>query len=294
MVFVRKIAILTMDIEDWYHLDYFRDISCDTSFSMLDGVDHFKDILDAWGIKATFFVLGEIAEQIKTTLRNLSDQGHEIASHGWSHKKPLTMTAKEFQLAALQSLNEISGAIGEDVLGYRAACFSMDRTRLNILPEVGYLYDSSLIDFSAHSLYGKIDMTGFYESQAGIYIKEKFIEFEVSTTKVLGQKLPVSGGGYLRILPWNITKKLLQKFIASQKIYVFYIHPFELSTQSIKFSQIPAGSLINKVRFSAGQKSVANKLNTLIGFLKKNGFDFTTFRELYSSQLNSTDFNIKL
>ena len=278
---MKKIAVLSMDIEDWYHLDYFKNSSHEFSHSMLDGVDIFKDILDKWKIKATFFTLGELAEGMKDSLRLLSDGGHEIASHGWTHKRPMMMSLKEFEFSAKKSHNEISELIGRDVLGYRAACFSIDRLRLDILKKVGYHYDSSLINFSSHSLYGTLDMSGFNEVAPSIYSKENFMEFEVSTTKVLGKNIPVSGGGYLRILPWVITNRLLSRFVASDKLYVLYIHPFELSQRPMTIKELKSNSLANKFRFLIGQKTAAEKLDKLIKFLLHEGYEFSTFEQVY-------------
>ena len=91
-----KYAVLSIDIEDWYHLDYFDTGACNINYSMLDGIDVFRKIISSYDIKSTFFTLGEISKSIKGTLKDLDDDDHEISVHGWSHQRPLTMDKNKF------------------------------------------------------------------------------------------------------------------------------------------------------------------------------------------------------
>jgi len=274
-----KYAVLSMDIEDWYHLDYFRGTAIDIPYSMLDGVDEYRKLLSDHEIKTTFFTLGEIAESFKHTLIDLNSDKHEIAAHGWNHKRPLTMDKSEFYSDITKTKSTLEQIVGKEVTGYRAPCFSLDRSLLNKVEKAGFLYDSSRIDFSNHSLYGEIDLNDYREIIKNIYLKEKFFEFEVSTYPLRQKPIPVSGGGYIRIFPWVLMKRLLNNYLKNNDFFVLYIHPFELSSRIAPQlpNEIP---WYIKQRFKYGRNSVKNKINKLIILLKEYDFNFVTFTEL--------------
>ena len=267
-----------MDIEDWYHLDYFNKDECDKRYSMLDGLDIYTEILTKNKIKSSFFVLGELSNSIKPTLLKLSNDEHDIGSHGWSHLKPLEMSIPNFTEDIKKSKSELENVLSKKVEGYRAPCFSLDRERLDIVKSQGYMYDSSRIEFSDHPLYGKIDLEGFETISKNIFRKDSFYEFQVSTQNILGKNIPVSGGGYVRIFPWLLMKKMIGKYIDNNELYVFYIHPFEFSNKKNP-THLPS-SIASKYRFSLGRSSVENKFQKLLDLLKRNNFEFTTFSDL--------------
>lgn len=268
-----------MDIENWYHLDYFKNMRCDQSYSMLDGLDSYLEIIDSHKIPSSFFVLGELASPLKNKLREISGQKHDLGSHGWAHQRPLNMDLDSFNQEVIECKNELEQMIGKPITGYRAPCFSLDRERLDVLKKVGYKYDSSRILFGDHPLYGEIDMSGFKEESQGIYRMDDFFEFQISTLALGGKQIPVSGGGYLRIFPWFLMHKLLKKYLAIDSLYVLYIHPFEFSSKANP--NFPNNlSLANKFRFSLGRKTVTTKFDLVIKLLKENGFHFTSFANL--------------
>lgn len=275
----KKYAVFSMDIEDWYHLDYFAGHHCDRTYSMLDGLYAYQQLIEVHQICSSFFVLGEIIHSLKSTLRQLSAQGHDIGIHGWNHVRPLTMGIKEFEKDIRSCKHELEDALGRPVIGYRAPCFSFDRERLDIIEKVGIAYDSSRILFGGHPLYGELDVQGFQEILPGIYRHGGFFEFEISTLPFAGNHIPVSGGGYIRIIPWMIMKRLINRYIERQQLYVLYIHPFEMS--SLPCPDTPQNtSFACRHRFAFGRKSVFGKLNHLIMMLKSQGFEFMTFSAL--------------
>lgn len=276
---MKRHAVLSMDVEDWYHLDYFSGLAPERSSSMLDGLDVYRTLLERHSIRTTFFVLGELAEPLRDRLRSMADAGHEIASHGVAHKRPLQMTVDEFAIDLRQSKAQLENALQLPVEGFRAPCFSMDRTRLEEVRKAGYTYDSSRIDFTGHPLYGSLDVDDFDTVSPGHVVQRGFHEFEVSTLPVLGKRLPVSGGGYLRIAPWAIMRPLIQSYVSTHPLYVLYIHPFELSTRPLPAAAAQL-SYPQRMRFSLGRAGVASKLERLIRLLKQNGFSFVTFRDL--------------
>jgi polysaccharide deacetylase family protein (PEP-CTERM system associated) len=280
-----KIAILSMDIEDWYHLDYFSKNGCDKSYTMLDGINEYCNLLSQHDIKSSFFTLGELSEQLKSTLRELHKAGHEVGSHGWDHKKPMKMSLPQFSNDIIKSKKNLQEIIGSKVSGYRAPCFSMDRPRLDIVKASGFEYDSSRITFSDHPLYGQIDLDGFETVYENIFRCHDFFEFQVSTQNFLNKNIPVSGGGYVRIFPWLIMKRLISKYLDNSELYVFYIHPFEFSTKAAP--SVPGSSIANKLRFTQGLSTVPNKFNSLINLLKVKGFKFSTFTSLREELINA-------
>ena len=283
-----KYAVLSMDIEDWYYMDYFSGKGCNQNYSMLDGLDSFLEIIDSHEIKTSFFVLGELANTLKNKLREMRDYGHDIGSHGLKHNRPLNMKVETFDREVVKCKHELEQLLGEPVLGYRAPCFSLDRERLEILINTGYQYDSSRILFGEHPLYGEIDMRGFNMSSPGIYQKDNFYEFQISTLGFAGRQIPVSGGGYLRILPWFLMDYLLKKYLELGSFYVLYIHPFEFSSKANPDfpSQV---STLSKFRFSFGRSTVIKKFNRVVELLKKSGYEFVHFSDLRSKLLSPLD-----
>lgn len=276
---MKRYAVLSMDVEDWYHLDYFSGIAPGRSSSMLDGLDVYLELLERHSIRTTFFVLSELAEHLGGRLRAMADAGHEIASHGVAHTRPLTMTVDAFAEDLRQSKATLESVVQRSVDGFRAPCFSMDRMRLEEVRKAGYIYDSSRIDFTGHPLYGSLDVGDFDAVSPGHFAQHGFHEFEVSTLPVLGKRLPVSGGGYLRIAPWAMMRPLIQSYANTSPLYVLYIHPFELSRRPPP-AAVRQLSLPRRLRFGVGRASVARKLDTLITLLKNAGFTFTPFRDM--------------
>jgi len=268
-----------MDVEDWYHLDYLDKSRCDRTHSLLDGLEAYAELLSSFNIPGTFFVLGELARKLTGQLQSLAAGEHDIASHGWDHVRPLTLSPEVFADDLRRSKTEIEDVIGRAVEGYRAPCFSLDRAGLDLVQMAGYKYDSSRILFNQHPLYGTMDVTGFSQCSRNIFHKGDFFEFQISTLLLAGRNIPVSGGGYLRIFPWQLMRSWVKRYLTENELYVLYIHPFELSAQ-------PAPILPQKnkwrtwLRFNYGRSCVSSRLFRLIELLKSNGFIFTTFAEL--------------
>ena len=172
-----------MDIEDWYHLDYFDKSKCKRDYSMLDGINRYCELLDEHNIPSSFFVLGEIVSSCKDALKMIKENGHEIGSHGWSHTRPMNLSIPKFLEELKNSKNLIEDIIQCSVEGYRASCFSLNRDRLNEVKKAGFNYDSSRINFDLHPLYESIDMSNYLRLTRNIYRKDNFFEFQVTTKK---------------------------------------------------------------------------------------------------------------
>jgi hypothetical protein len=133
-------------------------------------------------------------------------------------------------------------------------------------------------------------MDGFQQISKNIFERDGFFEFQMSTQRFLQQDFPVSGGGYLRIFPWMLTKTLLKRFIANNELYLLYIHPYELSDRPSP--PFPAGTtLLEKIRFGMGRKSVMEKISKLVSVLNDAGYQFTTFSALRQKLIKEHELN---
>jgi len=276
---INKVAVIGVDVEDWYHLDYIGKYSKDINISMLDGFTKIIEILNDRKCKATLFIVGELIQQLKQKIIFYDRQGFEIASHGYSHKRPLTLSSSDFTREIVKTKKNLEKLIKKKVIGYRAPCFSLDRKRLDILFNYGYSYDSSKIDFKAHSLYGNLDMRNFIQKYQNIFLSEnKKLEFEIPTFRLFNKKIPFSGGGYLRILPEVIIKKIIIEKEKKNEPIFFYIHPFEFSKINIRFLKI---GVKNYLRMNIGRANMPNKFDNILKFMIGRRWNFTTFRNLY-------------
>ncbi len=274
-----KKAVLSLDVEDWYHLDYFDRRECNTNNSLLDGLDVYVELLDSLSLPSSFFVLGEIAEKKVNFFKDLVKAGHDVGSHGWNHIRPMTLEIDDFHADLHRSLDVMKEINGEREFGYRAPCFSLDRERLDIVKNAGFSYDSSRIEFGNHPLYGSINMHGYEKLTESVYRCGDFIEFEATTLSILDKNIPISGGGYLRLFPWILMKILLSQYLKKNDLYILYIHPFELSR--LEVPEMPNSTRTRtKFRYIHGRKSVADKIRKLVALLRSNDYVFTTFSDI--------------
>lgn len=264
-----------MDLEEWYHLDYFKKYNLVREKKVIPLIYDFLNLLDNNDIKMTVFVLGELVEENSNILKEIKNRGHSIACHGYNHELLNKKTIIEFRKDILKAKDVIEGLINGEVIGYRAPCFTMDREKLMILKECGYKYDSSRIRFEQHLLYKPLDVSDFHKIDDLIYKKDNFYEFEVPTYKILKYNIPISGGGYFRFLPLPIFKYFFRQYSKMRNNFVFYIHPFEVTDIQINFGE--EVSLKDKFRFSYGRKNNLDKFEKFINLCKKEGYIFHTF-----------------
>lgn len=269
---------LTLDLEEWYHLEYFQHLvnkneRVDIFISLLDD---FFNLLDKYNIKITIFALAELVEKYPEIINKIVTRGHEVACHGLNHGLLYEKSDQEFKNEIARAKSILEEISGQNVVGYRAPCYSMEDNKLPILKELGFKYDSSFIRFSQHDLYKMMNLDGFQKKEDLIYEKDGFFEYEIPTYKINKFNIPISGGGYFRLIPNIVYRKLFESYIGDEKNFVFYIHPFELNPQKIK---IPNVNLTTKFRFSVGRKKVLSNMELLIKMAFKNGFTFHKMNE---------------
>jgi len=273
-----KTAVFSIDVEEWYHLDNFKNSDTDKSKSVMDGLHTFIKIVDKHDIKASFFIVGELIKTLKKTIKNLDIEGHDIGLHSYFHKRPVVQNINEFIKDTKDTLSEMKSILPNNSFGYRSPCFAIDRERLDEVIKLGIQYDASKITQKEHPLYVNLDLDGFEKQERDIYKKDFFKVFEVSTIKFLGVNIPIAGGGYLRIIPWPIYIWLLKKYLKESTFINFFIHPFELS--SMNFDLPENTPYLTKFRYNYKRNKVEKRLNRIIELLKENDYNFKTFSQI--------------
>ncbi len=184
-------------------------------------------------IRATFFVLGWVAERVPALVREIHARGHEIASHGHSHELCTKCTPGELKRDLLCSKRLLEDIIGDPVYGYRAPSFSVDDDSLKIVRDCGFMYDSSYNSFAMHGRYGKValnrDCAG--RKTIGHQISHDFFELPISNLNVGGRIFPWGGGGYFRLIPLVLFELGIRRILKSDGAYLFYMHPWEIDPE---------------------------------------------------------------
>jgi polysaccharide deacetylase family protein (PEP-CTERM system associated) len=225
---------LTVDVEDYFHVSAFaKNIkSSDWDKQPLrveKNTQRLLDLFDEEQVKATFFVLGWVADRNRKLIKEIAERGHEVACHGYSHQLIYNQTAEVFREETVRSKALLEDIAQQPVRGYRAASYSITRKSLwalDILAEAGFEYDSSIFPVR-HDRYGIPDAKEtphVLKTPAG----HSLVEFPLSTAKILNYKLPVAGGGYFRLYPYALTKAGLSQINRRQQPFIFYLHPWEI------------------------------------------------------------------
>lgn len=273
-----KNAYLTIDIEEWYELEYLKNYNLEkTGVEVVPKIFDFLDMLDELNIKATFFVVAELMDKYTDIIRDIAARGHAIGCHGLDHILLYEKENEAFFNEIKKAKELIETNANCKVNGYRAACFSMERDKLELVREAGYKYDSSKILFEQHPLYRNLDMSGYDKVDDLVYINNDFVEYETPTLHLGKLDLPFSGGGYLRLFPFWLIKLLVKKYEKQQQNVVIYIHPFELTDIALPFPK--EIGFKNKFRASVGRKNNLKKIRKFILMLKDMGAEFKTFEE---------------
>ena len=234
---------MTIDLEDWFHTQSFNGVIPKSEWGqqtnrVVRTTNLILNHLDRNQIKATFFVLGWVAEREPGLIKTIQQEGHEIASHGYEHDIVYHLTPEQFRNDIRKSSEIIQNITGEKLLGYRAPNFSITDWAIEILVEEGFRYDSSLFPTFFHDRYGKLS-TFKIENKPFFELKKGFWEVPLSSLELSALKLPWSGGGYFRLLPYNIFKIGVSLILKKKGIYNFYIHPWEFDPEQPKIKAMP-------------------------------------------------------
>jgi len=228
---------LTVDVEDYFHVSAFANNISQNEWDnypsrVENNTRRLLELFEKYQTKATFFVLGWVAERNQQLITDIAGAGHEIACHGYSHQLIYNQSRELFRDETRRSKLLLEAIIQKPVLGYRAASYSItdsSKWALDILLEEGFTYDSSIFPIH-HDRYGIANAVEYphnIETPKGSTI----VEFPLSTARLLGFKLPVAGGGYFRLYPYLVTKLGLSRINQSNRPYIFYLHPWEIDPE---------------------------------------------------------------
>lgn len=227
---------LTIDVEDYFQVAALaeavqRDEWHAMEYRVEANTERLLELFAQHQVKATFFILGWVAEKSPALVLRIRDAGHEIASHGYSHQLIYKQGKTEFKEETRRSKSVLEEIIGEPIYGYRAASYSItsqSRWALDILCEEGFTWDSSIFPVH-HDRYG-MPGTPFEPYQLQTPNGGTLTEFPLSTCRLGSYRLPIAGGGYFRLFPYWFSRWGLGRINKSGKPFIFYLHPWEIDT----------------------------------------------------------------
>jgi polysaccharide deacetylase family protein (PEP-CTERM system associated) len=262
-------TVISFDVEEHYRIEAAAGIRLDPALRA-----HYRDRVEPstrWilerleeaDVKATFFVVGQIAGDNPRLVRAIHEAGHEIASHGWDHQRVVNFTPDTFREDLLRSKDALEQATGEAVLGYRAPTFSVMRQTawaLDVLAEVGFAYDSSIYPV-------RHDRYGVAAAPRGPFLAvgegSAMLELPPATLRLLKVNLPMGGGGYFRLFPLFFTEWAIRQAErkCSPPVGMLYFHPWEFDPEQ---ERLPLGWL-KRWRTYVGLGRSRGRLTALLG-----------------------------
>ena len=264
--------LLTIDVEDWFQVENLRPhYPCATwnqqELRVERNTNQLLDLFDSLSgqpytpIRATFFILGWIAERCPALVKEIHNRGHEVASHGYHHTLCRQEKAKTLRQDLSDSKKLLEDLTSAPVVGYRAPGFSIDNDILSLIREAGYRYDSSYNSFGFNPRYGKVDFSSCHSRASVIDLHDDFSEIPVSNLTLSGKTLPWAGGGYFRFYPFSLFKKGVAKILRQTGTYVFYLHPWELDPGQPRVTDLP---LLSRFRHYLNLNKTLTRLHSLI------------------------------
>ncbi len=267
---------MTVDVEDYFHVSAF-----DTIFSQKDwpNIEHrvyentlrLLDLFDEQNAKSTFFMLGAVAEKYPELVREIDRRGHEVASHGFAHRRATTQTPEVFKQDVYRSKAFLEDTLSKEIDGYRAPSFSINETNewaYEILVELGFKYSSSTYPIE-HDLYGVPDWPRFkYDRPEGI------MEIPIPTLRSGDKNKGIGGGGYFRLLPYWLSKRRIEKYQSAENApYSFYFHPWEIDAEQPRVADAP---MLSKFRHYVNLSRMEGKITQLL-----QEYDWGTMKQVY-------------
>lgn len=270
------INAMSIDLEDWFCVHNLSQVikkqdwdKCE--LRVYQSTRRILDLLDKHNTRATFFVLGWVAEQLPELIREIERRNHEIAVHGYNHLLLTEITPRDFEEDIVKALEIIDNCgVQQNVLGHRAPSFTIvEKTKhwaLKILEKYNFKYDSSIFPVSFHPDYGVPNAP-----LSPYKITDRLIEFPLSCLEFFGKRLPFSGGGYFRLFPYSYTKYCLKKCNSLGRPAVFYLHPWELDAEQPRI-KLPR---TKEIRHYRNLDKTEQRLDMLL-----SDFQFTTIKEV--------------
>lgn len=235
--------LMSVDVEEHFQVSAFANTISKSEWSTIPSrvgrnMDRILELFDEKNVKATFFTLGCVAERFPQLVRDIADQGHEVASHGYEHDRVSTQTQAEFLQDVTRARKILEDISGSAVTGYRAPSFSINEQTAwahDKLQEAGYVYSSSIYPVN-HDHYGFPSAPRFpFRLKAG-----GLLEVPLTTASALGRNWPAAGGGYFRLLPLRYSRWAIRRVNRRDKMpAIFYFHPWEIDPEQPRVAGLP-------------------------------------------------------
>jgi polysaccharide deacetylase family protein (PEP-CTERM system associated) len=258
--------VISFDVEDYFQVGAFADRVNKSQWDQFPSrveanTKKILELLAVSGRQGTFFTLGWVAEKFPALVRAIAEAGHEVACHSHEHRRVFDLTPHIFREDTLRAKRAIEDACGRQIFGYRAPNFSItDKSlwALEILAELGFRYDSSIFPVD-HPDYGMLKSPRFpfvVSTNSG-----PLVEFPMTTLELGSRRSPLSGGAYLRLLPYWYTRWGLRYVnVRESQPFCVYLHPWELDTEQPRLSV----SLSARLRHYIGLRGTESKLGRLL------------------------------
>lgn len=269
---------MSVDVEDYFQVSNFerqfpRERWAECQLRVEQNTLRVLDLFDRHQVKATFFVLGWVAERLPDIVREISRRGHEVASHGYYHQLVYNLTPESFADDITRTKDLLESLSGQTVIGYRAPSYTITKKNfwaLSVLRNCGYRYDSSIFPIHHHR-YGIPDFARFpldVQLDDGGSIRE----FPISTVRMFGKNVPVGGGAYIRLFPLRLMMAGLRRINkVENQPFIFYFHPWEIDPGQPKV----ACSRLTRIRHYGNLHKMERKLDTIL-----ENFQFKPIKDL--------------
>lgn len=265
------VCAFTVDVEDWYQSCI--DFDAPITERVVKNTERILAILDRRNVKGTFFVQGRVAETFPKLLQQLVAEGHEIQSHGYSHRPVDKMNRDEFKREMELARKTVEDACGVQVTAFRAPDFTINNENLwalEVLAETGFTVDSSIFPMRTHRYgiagYSTVPQWISLSNGAGI------LEVPVAIWSSGKIRLPVAGGGYFRLLPGMLLEKFFAAMITRQPV-IIYCHPYEFNADELKDFYLPNVPKLFWFTQGLGRSYYPKKIDNLFQKLAFGRFD---------------------
>ena len=266
---------LSIDVEDYFQVSAFEQHVDRAAWDRLPcrverNVDRLLEMLDAHGARATFFTLGWVAQRYPQLVRRIADARHEVASHGYAHRRATDQAPHEFYEDIVRAKRLLEDTVGHAVQGYRAPSFSISGSNLwafDCIARAGYGYSSSVYPVR-HDHYGMPDAPRHMHR-----LSNGLIEVPLTTAQVFGVNLPAAGGGYFRLAPYSWSRwAILRVNRLEHRPAVFYMHPWEIDPEQPRVS---GASLRSRFRHYLNLGKTESRLGRLLADFRWDRIDRT-------------------
>lgn len=269
---------MTVDVEDYFQVSAFEPYISRSEWDALPhrveaNTQRILDIFDAYRVKATFFTLGWVAERYPNLIRRIVEEGHELACHGYRHVRVTQQSPDQFREDIRVSKQILEDLAGREVVGYRAASYSIGAKNLwalEILQDEGFVYSSSIYPVK-HDLYGMPDAPRFAYRPGNA---PGLLEIPITTLRILDRNWPCGGGGFFRLYPYAVSKWAYQRLNNTEmKPGIFYFHPWEIDPEQPRQANLSAKA---RFRHYLNLDKVADRLKRLL-----SDFEWNTMQKVF-------------